>query len=75
VLEKENFRNTEIMVEIFNYQIEIDMKLDSIKRRLANTSDFNLQDAFGIFDSEGKGFISSMELWHGLTMLQITATT
>jgi Ca2+-binding EF-hand superfamily protein len=75
VLEKENFRKTEIMVAIMRYQIELDSKLDNIKRRLANTNDFNLQDAFRIFDSEGKGFVSSLELWQGLTMLEVSATT
>lgn len=32
-------------------------------------------DAFRIFDYEGKGYVTSIELWQGLTMLQVTATT
>ena len=39
------------------------------------TKDFNLMDAFRMFDYEGKGYVTSIELWQGLTMMEVTATT
>jgi len=32
-------------------------------------------DAFRMFDYEGKGYVTSIELWQGLTMMEVTATT
>ena len=63
VLQKENARHSQIIVEILKFQIDIDTKLDNIKGKLSDMKDFNLMDAFRIFDTQGKGYVSSIELW------------
>lgn len=50
VLDKENCRHSQVIVEILKFQILLDTKLDNLKRKLAQTKDFNLMDAFRIFD-------------------------
>ena len=69
VVSDEKSRHSQVIVAIMKYQIDLDSKLDDIKRRQAQTKDFNLMDAFRIFDYEGKGYVTSIELWQGLTML------
>jgi hypothetical protein len=63
VLGKENCQHSQIIVEILKFQILLDTKLDNLKRKLAQTKDFNLMDAFRIFDMESKGYVTSIELW------------
>lgn len=47
-------------------QIELDKELENLRNDLALKSDFNLLDAFKIFDVYGKGYITSGEFEDGL---------
>jgi Ca2+-binding EF-hand superfamily protein len=56
----------EQLVKSLKDQISFDRDLEEAKRRLALRSDFNLLDAFKIFDRKGKGFVTMTELERAL---------
>jgi Ca2+-binding EF-hand superfamily protein len=47
--------------------------LERVKIDLSLRTDFNLIDAFRIFDAEGKGWININEIKEGLSLLNIFA--
>lgn len=55
-----------MLVEIFRLQLDLERQLEKSKIDLTLRTDFNLIDAFRIFDCEGKGWISVGELKEGL---------
>lgn len=54
--------------------MELDNKLDQVKYNLATQEDFNLVDAFRIFDKNSKGYVTTVELIQGLTALNVGAS-
>lgn len=46
------------MVELIREQLELEKRLERIKIDLTLRTDFNLIDAFRIFDENGKGWIT-----------------
>lgn len=63
------------IVQVLLHQIELDNRLDKAKVELSKQDDFNLIEAFSLFDREDKGFISSTDLLVGLTNLNLSAST
>lgn len=47
------------MVNLFREQLELEKRIERVKIDLSLRTDFNLIDAFRIFDVEGKGWISA----------------
>jgi Ca2+-binding EF-hand superfamily protein len=58
----------------FKKQILIEQQLERAKIDLASKPDFNLMDSFRMFDIDGKGWISLVELKNGLADLGIYCT-
>jgi Ca2+-binding EF-hand superfamily protein len=56
------------MVNLFRDQLELEKRLERIKIDLTLRTDFNLIDAFRVFDVEGKGWITPQEVKEGLTI-------
>ena len=54
------------MVNIFRDQLNLERALERSKIDLCLRTDFNLIDAFRVFDIEGKGWITANELKEGL---------
>lgn len=63
------------IVQLMRNQLDLDNRLDEVKVNLARSEDFNLQDAFRVFDDEGKGWVTSASMLAALTKLNIAATT
>lgn len=61
------------MVEVFRQQLELERMLEKAKVDLTLRTDFNLIDAFRVFDTQGKGWISATELKEALTIFNIFA--
>ena len=59
----------EALVNLFKNQIEIQKRLETEKISLAHRHDFNLEDAFRLFDFDGKGFALTHEVSQGLLEL------
>lgn len=59
------------MATIFKNQLELERKLERAKVDLSLRTDFNLIDAFRIFDIEGKGWITGQEIKEGLSLFNI----
>jgi len=60
-----------LMVELFRQQLELERCLEKAKVDLTLRTDFNLIDAFRIFDQSGKGWISGQEIRDGLQIYNI----
>lgn len=50
------------MVNLFREQLELEKRLERAKIDLSLRTDFNLIDAFRIFDTDGKGWVSPNEV-------------
>lgn len=61
------------MVNLFREQLELEKRIERVKIDLSLRTDFNLIDAFRIFDVEGKGWISAQEIKDGLALFNIFA--
>lgn len=61
------------MVNLFRDQLELEKRLERLKIDLTLRTDFNLIDAFRIFDEEGKGWITPQEVKDGLETFNIFA--
>ena len=61
------------LVNVFREQLEFERRLERVKIDLSLRADFNLIDAFRVFDNEGKGWISIVELKKGLEVFGINA--
>mmetsp|Transcript_21114 Transcript_21114/g.3427 ORF Transcript_21114/g.3427 Transcript_21114/m.3427 type:complete len:89 (+) Transcript_21114:1316-1582(+) len=59
------------LTNTFKEQINLDRDLEKAKIDLALRSDFNLDDAFKIFDAVGRGYITAYELEDGLRALGV----
>jgi Ca2+-binding EF-hand superfamily protein len=51
----------EHLVRSLKEQINIDREIEEIKKQLALKSDFNLLDAFRVFDVHSRGYITKLE--------------
>ena len=54
------------MISLLREQLDLEKRLERAKIDLSLRTDFNLIDAFRVFDTEGKGWISSEEIINGL---------
>lgn len=61
------------MVDVFRQQLELERQLERAKVDLSLRTDFNLIDAFRIFDSDGKGWLTASEIKEGLSLFNIFA--
>lgn len=59
------------MVDIFRQQLELERCLEKAKIDLTLRTDFNLIDAFRIFDQQGKGWVTSAEIKESLSMFNV----
>lgn len=53
-------------------QVGLEQEIERARVKLAYTHDFNLMDAFRIFDSKGKGSVLPVELIEGLVTMGFT---
>ncbi|CDW77960.1 ef hand family protein [Stylonychia lemnae] len=61
----------QMMVNLFRDQLDLEKRLERVKIDLSLRTDFNLIDAFRVFDSEGKGWINPQEVKDGLAQLNV----
>lgn len=61
------------MVNLFREQLELERRLERVKIDLSLRTDFNLIDAFRIFDESGKGWITPSEVKEGLELFNVFA--
>jgi Ca2+-binding EF-hand superfamily protein len=61
------------LVNLFREQLELERRLERIKIDLSLRTDFNLIDAFRLFDNEGKGWVNSSEVKEGLKIFNLFA--
>jgi hypothetical protein len=54
------------MIEAFQDLIHLEKDLERIKIEITLKDDYNLIDAFGLLDVQGKGFVSPVELREAL---------
>jgi hypothetical protein len=66
LMKRDTIDPAEMIISIMRYQIDLDVQLDSIKKSLALKQDFNLIDAFKLFDPENKGWVNSLDFFNGL---------
>ena len=70
-------RNREIeehLKTIFKVQLELQGRIERIKVSLSLKTDFNMIDAFRIFDRDGKGTATTYEIQAGLQELGLQVT-
>ena len=51
----------EHLVRALKQQVNIDREIEEIKKQLAVRLDFNLLDAFRIFDQKSRGYVTKLE--------------
>jgi Ca2+-binding EF-hand superfamily protein len=61
------------MATLFRDQLELERGLERVKVDISLRTDFNLIDAFRIFDVDGKGWITASEIKEGLAAFEIFA--
>jgi len=54
------------IVNVFREQLELERRLERCKIDLSLRTDFNLIDAFRVFDTDGKGWVTMDEIKDGL---------
>jgi len=59
------------LANAFKEQISIDKDLESVKQMLALKSDFNLEDAFQLFDVDNRGSVSLREMEDGFNICKL----
>jgi len=59
------------MLSALKDQIQLEKDIERARTRLAYTSDFNLMDAFRLFDINGTGSIMPNDLLKGLETLGV----
>lgn len=60
------FETEEGLVQMLNEHIALERGLERAKQELIKHADFNLFDAFRIFDVDGVGSVSTKEFFYGL---------
>ena len=70
-LEIANLRAENELIEYLNECIKMENKIEKAKVDLSLRSDFNVEDAFKIFERENKKYISDADLIYGLNTLDI----
>jgi len=61
------------IVNVFKEQLDLERMLERVKIDLSLRTDFNLIDAFRVFDQDGKGWISPNEIKEGLQLFNVFA--
>ena len=61
------------LATLFRDQLELERALESAKVDLSLRTDFNLIDAFRVFDVLGKGWITASEIKEGLVLFEVFA--
>lgn len=67
-------REEEHLAEVLKDEIELDKQVEELRNELSLKSDFNLLDAFKVFDVNGRGAITAGEFEDGLKELGIYPT-
>lgn len=67
-----NPRETVLLVDYLIELIDIGRQFESVKMDLACCQDFNLMDAFSVFDELGKGYVGLEEFTNKLRSLDLT---
>ena len=68
-------KNTEN--QFINYikeAMDCENEIEAFKSSLASVNDFNVEDAFRIFEFEGRGYLDKDDLKYGLNLLNVPAT-
>ena len=60
-------------MNVFKKQVELDREIESGKQSLTLNHDFNLYDAFALFDKYDKGYVSTYDMEKGLSDLRVFA--
>jgi Ca2+-binding EF-hand superfamily protein len=68
-LEEENF------LSYIREIIEVENDIERAKIELALRSDFNVDDAFRIFELDGRGYLTDVDIKYGLNSLEVFPTT
>jgi Ca2+-binding EF-hand superfamily protein len=68
-LEEENFQN------FLNEIISVENEIERSKCNLALRSDFNVEDAFRIFELDSRGYVSDLDIKFGLNSLDLYPTS
>ena len=61
------------IVNLFRDQLNLERQLERVKIDLSLRTDFNLIDAFRVFDVDGKGWITAGEIKEGLVLFEVFA--
>ena len=69
-----SMRDEDELVQSLRDLIRIENEIESEKTHLANKHDFNLTDAFKIFDQRGYGRIDTFDLREGLNNIGVFPT-
>ena len=69
-----SMRDEDELVQSLRDLIRIENEIESEKTHLGNKHDFNLIDAFKIFDQRGYGVVDSYELMEGLNSIGVFPT-
>jgi Ca2+-binding EF-hand superfamily protein len=67
-------RSDEQFIDYTRDLIRIENELDRTKTDLALRSDFNIEDAFRLFELDGRGYITDIDFKYGLNSLDIFPT-
>lgn len=62
-------RDRRILMEVFQDFIRLEKDLERVKVEITLRDDYNLIDAFGLLDVQGKGYITPVELRESLNEL------
>lgn len=63
------------LISVLKQQVDLDREIERAKISLTMMPDFNLHDAFGIFDELNKTYISSYDLEKALNRLRVYAAS
>ena len=61
-------------VEFFRAMMKYESQIERMKLDLSTKSDFNVEDAFRVFELNGRGFLTTEDLEYGLNLLGVYPT-